>query len=88
MAIALIVGGYIVHAKPMVSPLANRLEIMNELTILAVTYGHLHFTDYMPEPEARNSIGYVYMGVIFVNISVHLVILIRDTYIKGKFALK
>ena len=50
MAISLSVGGYLLYAKPMVSPFANRLELINELTIVVLTYGQLHFTDYIPEP--------------------------------------
>ena len=70
----------------MVSPLANRIEIINELTILVLTYGHLLFTDYMPEPETRNVVGVFYIGVILLNVGIHLIVLIIDICFKGKFA--
>ena len=86
MAISLVVAIYLGHSKPIDSPFSNRIELMNECTILVLTYAQMHLTDYIPEPETRNGIGYVYIKIVLANTTVHLVILIRDTCIKGKFA--
>ena len=88
MSVSLLVACYLGDFKPMDSPFANRIEVMNELTIVVLTYGQMHFTEHIPEPENRNGLGYVYIGVILANTSVHLVILIRDTFVKTKFVCK
>ena len=59
---------------------------MNECTILLLTYGELHFTDYISDLGTRNGVGYFYIVVVLTNVSVHLVILICDTCIKTKYA--
>ena len=74
--------------NPFLSPFANQIELLNELTTLVLTYGHLHFTDYMPEPESRRIVGFLYIIVILLNFGVHLIILISDTCIKGKFVFR
>ena len=85
MTVLHLVLAYLMHFKPLDSPFANRIEIMNECTILVLTYGQMHFTDYIPEPETRETIGYVYIIVVATNTALHLSILIRDTCKKGKF---
>ena len=88
MHVSLLISSYLLMFNPLDSPFANRIELMNECTIIVLTYGQMHFTDYMPEPETRNTIGYTYGGVVLINFSTHLIILIRDTCIKVKFACK
>ena len=86
ITIFFLVTGYQVHLKYLESPFENRLELMNECTIMLLTYGQLHFTEYMPEPDTRNSVGYLYIGVVLTNVGIHMIILIRDTCTKAKFA--
>ena len=88
ISVSLVVLGFILDVNPLESPFANQVEFMNELTILILTYGQLHFTDYMPEPESRRIVGVLYIAVILLNVGVHLIILISDTSIKGKFVLR
>ena len=86
MTTFLLTAGYQLHSKFLESPFVNRTELMNESTILILTYGELHFTEYLSEPENRNVVGIFYIVVVMLNVSVHLIFLIRDTCIKGKFA--
>ena len=86
MTILLFITGNQLHSKYLESPFMNRIELMNEVTILLLTYGQLHFTDYMTEPETRNLVGYIYIVVVLTNVGTHLIFLIRDTCTKGKFA--
>ena len=79
---------YLLIFKPMQSPSANRIEIMNEYTIVILTYGQMHLSSYIPETETRESFGYAYIGVVFLNLAVHLFFLIWDTCTKIKFACK
>ena len=86
MAIFFLATSYQLVSKYMDSPFTNRIELMNECTILLLTYGELHFTEYMSEPVIRNGVGYFYIFVVLSNVIVHLIILSRDTCIKTKFA--
>ena len=70
---------YLVWFKPMEAPLANKIEVMNECTIIVLLYGLMCFTDFVPNPETRSSVGYVYMGVITTNIGVHIIKLLLQT---------
>ena len=79
---------YLLIFKPMQSPFANRIEIMNEYTIMVLSYGQMHLSDYIPEPETRESFGYAYIGVVLLNLAFHFFFLIWDTCIKIKFACK
>ena len=88
MAVSLFMLVYLLIFKPMESPFANRMEIMNEYTIVVLTYGQMHLSDYIPKPETRESFGYAYIGVFLLNIAVHMLFLIWDTCIKIKFACK
>ena len=85
MSVSLLVAVYLLQFNPLESPFANRIELMNECTIVVLTYGLMHFSDFMLEPEDRNMAGYIYMAIVLTNIAVHLIILIRDTCIKAKF---
>ena len=52
------------------------LETFNEMTILVHTYFLLCFTDFMPDPEHRSTLGLVYIGVSLFNFAVHLCLVI------------
>ncbi len=69
---------------PLESPFAACMEVMNECTIIFLTYGQLCFTDFVPEEDTRSVIGYVYMGVSIANILVHLIFLVLASSHKVK----
>ena len=45
---------YLLWFWPLESTFAVKMEVMNECTILLATYGHMCFTDFVPEPETRS----------------------------------
>jgi hypothetical protein len=57
------------------------MEIMNEETVLILTYLLMCFTDFVPDPETRSDVGRVYMLVAITNIGVHLIFLAMGTLI-------
>ena len=79
---------YLMWHKPLESPFAVRMEVMNECTIIVLTYGHLCFTDFVPEEEIRSEIGWVYIGVTIANILVHLTFLLLTSCHKMKIVCK
>ena len=67
---------YLLQYKPLESPRNVHIEVMNECTILSLTYMLLCFTDLVDDVEARIIIGYGYMGVTIANIIIHLVLIL------------
>ena len=70
--------------SPLESRFATFMEILNEETILLLSYLLMCFTDFVSEPEIRSYVGYVYICVAILNITVHLVCLLLATCIKIK----
>jgi len=57
----------------------NRLELFNEICILGVGYHLLLFTDFVPEPEIKYSIGWSAIVLSSLNIVVNLVMILIQT---------
>ena len=72
----------------MESPLANKMEVMNECTIIVLLYGLMCFTDFVPSPETRSGIGLVYIGVTITFIGVHVIKLLLQTFFRLKLGWK
>lgn len=66
--------------KPYATPFANRMEVFNECTIIMLSYWLLCFTDLVPDPWTQYIIGWPYVAVFLVNITVHTTLL---TYSSG-----
>ena len=73
---------YLPWHRPLESKFATFMEVMNEETILILTYLLMCFTDFVPDPEARSQVGRVYMLVSITNIGVHLICLAVGTLVK------
>ena len=58
---------------------ANYIEILNELSILFLSYIALGFTNAEPDPEKRSMLGRCFIGLSLGNIAFHLVILLFDS---------
>ena len=79
---------YLVYYRPLESPFANRMEIMNECTVLLLLYCLVCFSDFVPSEETRYLIGYVYMAVNLINILIHLSLLLLGSCYKMKLVCK
>ena len=64
------------------------MEVMNESTILLMTYGQMGFTDLVLEPETRSLVGVYYIIVNLGNVLVHLIFLVLATLISCKTCCK
>ena len=71
---------YLYHVKPLESPFAIKMEVFNECTLVCLSYGLMLFTDFVPDPEVRYTIGWYYMTGSLGNIAVHLCFLIHASY--------
>lgn len=70
---------YLLEFRPLSTPFANRMELMNEVTTLFLTYGLMCFTKFLPDPEMRNKGGFLYIGILAGNILIHLVLMVRES---------
>ena len=67
---------------------ANVLQALNDCTLLILTYNLWCFTDIVWEPETRERLGYVYVAFCLSNISVHLVIMLSESFYRIKLSFK
>ena len=75
---------YLLWFWPLESAFAVKMEVMNECTIVLMSYGQMCFTDFVPEPETRSLIGFYYIGITLANVLVHLIFLALATCISLK----
>ena len=77
MAIATII--FTLWFMPLDSKGANYIEVLNEVTLLLLTYHLWCFTDFVGEPETRNYLGFAFIATTQSNILVHLILMIIET---------
>ena len=63
-------------------------QTQDECTYLLLFYILMCFTDFVPDPEQRSKLGIVYISIMFINIGLHLIILLRSTLSSLKLGLK
>ena len=66
----------------------NRLEIFNEVCILAAAYHLLLFTDYIESPEFQYKIGWSIIGITTFNIVVNMIVMCEASFQMAKLALR
>ena len=74
-AVSLCTAGYLLHAWPFISRFENKIEVMNECTLILLAYGLICFTEFVPEPEDRYKIGWGYIGINLANYGTHATIM-------------
>ena len=72
---------FLVHVKPFESPFATKMEVFNEATLITLSYGLMMLSKFVPDPEVRYKIGWLYLVACLTNFSFHLTNLI---YSSGK----
>ena len=73
---------YFQSYRPLAENSLNRIEAFNEATILLLTYFLFCFTDLVPEAVTRYELGFVYIATNFVHLVVHIVIMLRSSFVK------
>ena len=59
----------------------RRLEFFNEFTILCCIYHYYLFTDFVPDPEARYTVGYSLIGFTLLNFIVNVIVMTYTTLV-------
>ena len=88
MMISVVMVMYLKTYKPMDSPFSNRMEVLNECTMIVLVYFLMLFTDFVPNPETRNNIGRFYIGINILHPGIHLIFLFLETCYKLKLVCK
>ena len=71
--------GYSLSVKPFEDPVLNKMEVVNELLYNLLLLLCFTFTSFMPDLGARDSIGYVYIGLICTMLLVNISVQIKDS---------
>ena len=77
MAVASII--YVMWFMPFENKSMNYIEVMNEVTLLLLTYTLWCFTDFVPEAETRHLLGFVFIATSQGNVIVHLTLMVCET---------
>ena len=67
---------YISHVIPFEDPLVHKLEIFNEVCT-NIMFSIIYSFAIVPEKD-HNTVGFVFMGIIIVNVCTHLYFLMTD----------
>jgi hypothetical protein len=71
---------FFVKVKPLNQPFLNRIEIFNECCLLLSSYFLFLFTDFVPSPTLRYTIGWGFIGLQVFNISVNWLCMLYKVY--------
>ena len=66
---------YFIKVKPLENRIMNIIDIFNEATITMMCYLSWAFSDYNPNPEKKFNVGWVYVGLIFLNLACNVFVL-------------
>jgi len=72
---------YTINVKPFTLKLANYMEIVNELTILGLSYMTFCFSDFIPNIRTKNEIGLAYSVVILLSVIVNILGIIIASFV-------
>ena len=84
MSIMLILVFYY-QFKPLEDPKTQKIEIFNELTMMAMLYLIVFFTDLTDEDfEFRSNLGLLFIFLVLSNVAVHVTLLFVHSCKSGK----
>jgi hypothetical protein len=62
--------------RPLNEGFLNNMELFNEFTVMISSYMMILFTEFVEDPMMRAEIGWIFVGIIGINIIVNWSILI------------
>ena len=63
---------FLIHVNPMIDPSLNKLEILNEATLLSCYYLCMTFSDFMDNIEIREKLGLLFIILVITDLSIGL----------------
>ena len=79
---------YLLWWRPFERNFDNGIEVMNEMSSLLLLYLLMTFSDWIPDVELRHAIGWLFIGIICFNLSIHIYFLTRTIVRRIYFACK
>ena len=76
MMICMAVSVFISRERPMLSSSDNNIQFFNEFCILFLCVLSLCFTDFVPDPEARYTIGLWFLLFTLGNIGINILMIV------------
>ena len=79
---------WLIIVQPMDTLHKNILELSNGFLVLMMSYFSFDFSDYVPDPQIKFKIGYIYIAIIMLfftyNLAYQLLVVVRDYYMIRK----
>jgi len=63
----------------------NELELFNEVTVMFALYHLICFSDFVPDPSMRFSIGYSICTIMSIQLVVNMFLVLRNQFRESKF---
>ena len=70
---SLLMLSWLIQVKPFDATYKNYLETFNEFIILSLSYIDFLFTDFVEDPVARYSFGYIYISIIAFGLLINVI---------------
>jgi hypothetical protein len=84
----LLMVAYLVSVKPFEEPMLNRIEIMNEVTVLVASIHLFAFSDFVEDPQRQYLMGWSLISFTCLNIGINFLIMLGTMLSDAKLLLK
>ena len=84
----LLMVAYLVSVKPFEEPMLNRIEIMNEVTVLVASIHLFAFSDFVEDPQRQYLMGWSLISFTCLNIGINFLIMLGTMLSDAKLSLK
>jgi len=78
----------IYYAEPLADKRTNTFELFNEAYVLVLVYHLISFTDFVPSPDTRYTMGFSMIGFTCLQIALNVLLLLKGIYRYLKRALQ
>lgn len=79
---------YFILVKPFNDSWGNRIQILNELTVLTCVWLMFLFSAYVPEPELRYDLAYYFLYFVGFDMAINIIYLVYTLVTKIYLALR
>jgi len=74
---------YLVGKKPFINPKQNKIEIMNEASILLVSYVMFQFINPAMDFDLRELFGTIFISIVLGNVLINLSLAVFETFLQS-----
>lgn len=70
---------YLASVQPQKTKFANKMDLFVEFTVMVITYHLICFSDAGPDLDTQYSLGWSYVGCIFLVLLVNMFFIVKDS---------